>query len=268
MRRRHPCRGGRCGESVRGHGADFGRWTARAGVTGPSLASSRLQAVATMYQPQLDCPPTIQSPRAARQGWQLEAAAAFRIEDGRPARLDYRVHCDKAWPAGWAKVRGWIGAAAVDFANRPVPGEWSHDGHVVPGLGPLDRPRPGLQAGHQPAATAPPEPNAGESAEAPAAWIDLGDNSLSTLVQHYERRSDTDSGTSLRASTMRPCSSSRRKALSRITRNSGSPRPDKPARPLRHILCSVPRRSRLLGSGPMSATRSWLRASRARSPAR
>ncbi|RZL88650.1 MAG: hypothetical protein EOP82_22590 [Variovorax sp.] len=153
-----------------------------------------MQTVATMYWRRLDLP----GHDACRlekhgDGWQLDGAAVFRNDDGRPARLDYRVHCDKAWHARWGKVRGWIGAAAVDFAiARGANGEWSFNDQVVPGLAHCTD----LDLGFTPATNLLQlrrlNLKGGEGAEAPAAWVDLGDDSLSPLVQHYERRSDTD----------------------------------------------------------------------------
>jgi hypothetical protein len=117
----------------------------------------------------------------------------FRNEDCRPVRLDYRVHCDNAWHAQWGRVRGWVGSAAIDFAiARGSNGEWSINDQTVPGLGHCTD----LDLGFTPATNLIQlrrlHLDPGESAQAPAAWLDVDDDSLTALEQTYERRSDTD----------------------------------------------------------------------------
>src|SRR5206468_4106550 len=122
-----------------------------------------------------------------------DGAAVFRGENGQPARLDYRVHCDKAWHAKWGRVRGWIGSLPVDFAiARAANGEWSLNDQRVPGLAHCTD----LDLGFTPATNLLPlrrlNLQVGESAEAPAAWLDLDDEGLSALVQCYERRKEAE----------------------------------------------------------------------------
>ncbi|VTU33445.1 putative glycolipid-binding domain-containing protein [Variovorax sp. RA8] len=153
-----------------------------------------MQIVATMFWRRLDLP----GHDACRlekhgDGWQLDGAAVFRGENGQPARLDYRVHCDKAWHAKWGRVRGWIGSLPVDFAiARAANGEWSLNDQRVPGLAHCTD----LDLGFTPATNLLPlrrlNLQVGESAEAPAAWLDLDNEDLSALAQHYERRSEAE----------------------------------------------------------------------------
>lgn len=153
-----------------------------------------MQIVATMFWRRLDLP----GHDACRlekhgNGWQLDGAAVFRNEDGRPVRLDYRVHCDSAWHAQWGRVRGWIGSAAIDFAiARGSNGEWSLNDQVAPGLAHCTD----LDLGFTPATNLLQlrrlNLKTGESAEAPVAWVDVDGDSLTPLAQTYERRSDTD----------------------------------------------------------------------------
>lgn len=46
--------------------------------------------------------------------WLLEGTAIF-IEGRRPCRLNYQVHCDKAWNTVFGKVSGWNGKKTVDI---------------------------------------------------------------------------------------------------------------------------------------------------------
>ncbi|MGK6309353.1 putative glycolipid-binding domain-containing protein [Variovorax sp. DT-64] len=153
-----------------------------------------MQIVATMFWRRLDLP----GHDACRlekhsDGWQLDGAAVFRSENGQPARLDYRVHCDKAWHAKWGRVRGWVGSLPVDFAiARAANGEWSLNDQRMPDLAHCTD----LDLGFTPATNLLPlrrlNLQVGESAEAPAAWLDLDDEGLSALAQHYERRSEIE----------------------------------------------------------------------------
>jgi hypothetical protein len=89
-------------------------------------------------------------------------------------------------------VKGWIGSAAVDFAiARGTGGNWTLNEEVTPGLAHcID-----LDLGFTPSTNLLQlrrlHLEQGESGDAPAAWLDVGEESLTPLVQHYERRSDT-----------------------------------------------------------------------------
>lgn len=153
-----------------------------------------MQVIATMFWRRIDVPGH-DACRLERHGdaWQLDGAAVFRDVDGRPARLDYRVHCDKTWHAQWARVRGWVGSAAVELAiARRANGEWFLNDEPVPGLGHCTD----LDLGFTPATNLLQvrrlnlKPD--EGSEATAAWVDIGDDSLVPLVQRYERRSETE----------------------------------------------------------------------------
>ena len=61
-------------------------------------------------------------------GWELEGTAVF-VKGGAPARLDYNVACDASWRTRWGRVRGWIGARALDlYIARTAPGTWTLNG--------------------------------------------------------------------------------------------------------------------------------------------
>jgi hypothetical protein len=153
-----------------------------------------MQILATVFWRRLDGPGH-DACRLERHGesWQLDGAAVFRHTDGRPARLDYRVYCDKAWHTRWGRVRGWIGGASVDFAiARNARGEWTLNDTVVPDLAHcID-----LDLGFTPATNLLPlrrlNLQPGERAEAPAAWMDLDGDTLGMVGQHYERRAESD----------------------------------------------------------------------------
>lgn len=153
-----------------------------------------VQILATVLWRRLDGPGH-DACRLERHGeaWELDGAAVFRHTDGRPARLDYRVNCDKAWHTRWGRVRGWIGGDSVDFAIARNPrGEWMLNDKVVPDLAHcID-----LDLGFTPATNLLPlrrlNLQLGERAEVPAAWMDLDGGALGALGQHYERRAGSD----------------------------------------------------------------------------
>ena len=138
--------------------------------------------------------------RLERHGdaWQLDGAAVFRQADGRVAQLHYRVRCDRAWHAQWGTVRGWLGTAAVDLnVAHNAKGIWTLNDVPVPDVAHCVD----LDLGFTPATNLIQIRRLnlalGESAEAPAAWLDLNDlkeGGLSLLGQHYERRGDTGYG--------------------------------------------------------------------------
>jgi uncharacterized protein len=157
-----------------------------------AIIAAIMQTIATIFWRRLDAPGH-DACRLERHGesWQLDGAAVFRHTDGRPARLDYRVCCDKAWHTKWGRVRGWIGAGAVDFAiARNGRGDWTLNEEVVPELAHcID-----LDLGFTPATNLVQlrrlNLKKGEAAEVPAAWIDLDGDSLSALAQRYTRKGD------------------------------------------------------------------------------
>lgn len=128
----------------------------------------------------------------AGDAWRVDGAAAFRHEDGRPARLTYRVEADAAWHTRQGRVRGWIGAQEVELdIARSVAGVWTLNGAAVSGLeAPVD-----LDLGFTPATNLLPLRRlalpVGGAADAPAAWLDVATGTLSILPQRYERRSAT-----------------------------------------------------------------------------
>lgn len=125
-------------------------------------------------------------------GWELDGAAVFR-HDGAPARLSYRVACDRAWRTRQGRVRGWVGARIVDFTvARTEDGVWMLNGDGVPGLETCVD----LDLGFTPATNllllrrlALDEDQA---ADVPVAWLnDDLTGALERLPQRYERRSET-----------------------------------------------------------------------------
>lgn len=128
------------------------------------------------------------------ENWQLDGGAAFRHEDGRLVQLHYRVRCDRAWHTQWATVRGWLGGEAIDLSIvRDAHGGWKLNDAPVTDLGHCVD----LDLGFTPATNMLPLRRLhlaqGESAEAPAAWLELGgEGGLSELNQRYERRSESD----------------------------------------------------------------------------
>jgi len=148
-----------------------------------------MQTMATMFWRRLDVPghDACRLERHA-ETWQLDGAAVFLHTDGRPARLDYRVCCDKAWHTKWARVRGWLGSGALDFAMaRNARGEWTLNDEVVPELGHCVD----FDLGFTPATNLTHlrrlNLKAGESADVPTAWMDLDGDTLGLLMQRYER---------------------------------------------------------------------------------
>jgi hypothetical protein len=122
--------------------------------------------------------------------WQLDGAAVFRQDDGRIAQLHYRLRCDTHWHTQWGTVRGWLGSESIDLSvTRTARGAWMLNDRPLPDLAHcLD-----LDLGFSPAsnliawrrlALQP-----GEAADAPAAWLDVNEGSLTALAQRYAQRS-------------------------------------------------------------------------------
>ncbi len=124
-------------------------------------------------------------------GARLVGTARYDGETG-AAQLDYRVGCDRAWRTLDASVEGTLAGRAIRFAlTRTQDARWTMNGSPVPAVqGCLD-----LDLGFTPAtnllairrlALA-----VGQSALAPAAWLDVDAGALSVLPQRYDRRSAT-----------------------------------------------------------------------------
>lgn len=124
-------------------------------------------------------------------GWKLHGSAVFR-HDGAPAQLTYQVVCDPAWRTLQGQVEGWLGVQPVAIRiARTNAGVWTLDGLVVASLeNCID-----LDLGFTPATNLLPlrrlDLAEGQSAEAPAAWLDVAAGTLAVLPQRYERRSKT-----------------------------------------------------------------------------
>jgi hypothetical protein len=123
-------------------------------------------------------------------GWMLSGAAVFQ-HDGLPAWLTYDVACDHEWRTLHAHVHGSLRSASVRFdIRRSDQGVWTMNETVAPGLEEcLD-----LDLGFTPATNLLPLCRLGlvigQSANAPAAWLDPATASLDLNPQRYERRSN------------------------------------------------------------------------------
>jgi hypothetical protein len=129
---------------------------------------------------------------ATTTGARLVGTASYTAEDG-PARLDYRVACDRAWRTIDARVEGLLAGRAVAFdLARTDEGLWTmNDSPVVAVRGCLD-----LDLGFTPAtnllAIKRLALSVGQAALAPAAWLDVDAATLTVLPQRYERRCATN----------------------------------------------------------------------------
>jgi hypothetical protein len=152
-----------------------------------------MQTVASILWRRLDVPghDACRLERNA-SAWQLDGSAVFRLEDGRPAALNYRVRCDLHWHAQWGTVRGWVGDSAVDVSiARDAHGHWKLNDEAVPDLSHCVD----LDLGFTPATNLLQLRRLnlaqGEGADAPAAWLDVeGGGGLSELMQRYQRTGD------------------------------------------------------------------------------
>ena len=122
-------------------------------------------------------------------GWRLHGTAVLR-HDGSPARLDYRVDCDRAWRSRSASVRGWVGVQPVDIVIVRRDDRWSLNDAPVQGLDDCVD----VDFGFTPAtnllqlrrialAT-------GGAADVPVAWLDVPAGTLLRLEQRYRRLAD------------------------------------------------------------------------------
>ncbi|HLK92615.1 MAG TPA: putative glycolipid-binding domain-containing protein [Polyangia bacterium] len=124
-------------------------------------------------------------------GARLVGSARYDAETG-PARLEYRVACDRAWRTLDATVEGVLAGRGIRFElTRTEDDLWKMNGAPVPAV----RGCPDLDLGFTPAtnllairrlALA-----VGQAAAAPAAWLDVDAATLSVLPQRYDRRSAT-----------------------------------------------------------------------------
>jgi hypothetical protein len=124
-------------------------------------------------------------------GWRIDGAAAFRHE-GTPALLAYRVACDSRWTPLRGSVTGWLGGSSVEWhVERSADGVWSLNGRVVSGLDDCVD----LDLGFTPATNTCVLRRLslaiGQTAVAPAAWLDISTGTLERQVQHYERRTES-----------------------------------------------------------------------------
>jgi len=122
-------------------------------------------------------------------GWRLEGSAVS-LESGVPARLDYRVTCDRGWRSQRGRVRGWFGERAVALTVIRDAGGWTVNGERAPGLEDCVD----LDLGFTPATNLLPIRRlalaVGEAAEPTAAWLDVSAGTLEPLSQRYERRTE------------------------------------------------------------------------------
>lgn len=120
-------------------------------------------------------------------GWKLEGVAVF-LHDGHAAQLAYRVLCGPDWSTARGQVEGWVGATAVKLdIVRDRAGAWRLNGEEVAAVAGLTD----LDLGFTPATNLIPirrlELGIGESAAAPAVWLDSSDWMLKALPQSYRR---------------------------------------------------------------------------------
>jgi hypothetical protein len=116
--------------------------------------------------------------------------AVFRHEEA-AAQLAYEVVCDLEWRAQQGQVHGWLAAHSVDLSiARTEAGAWTVNGAVVRDVGNcID-----LDFGFTPATNLLQlrrlALDAGQAADAPAAWLDVSTGILELLPQRYERRGE------------------------------------------------------------------------------
>jgi hypothetical protein len=128
---------------------------------------------------------------ATAAGARLVGSAAYATGDGL-TRLDYQVACDGAWRTVAARVEGTLAGRSVAFdLARTETGLWTMNGSPVSAVqGHLD-----LDLGFTPATNLLAIRRlglaVGQSALAPAAWLDVDAATVSVLAQRYERRSVT-----------------------------------------------------------------------------
>ena len=121
-------------------------------------------------------------------GCEIEGTAVF-LHNGAPARLSYRLSCDRVWRTVRGGVQGFVGQQAVDVTiERAMNGTWTVDGRLTPGLEDCVH----LDFAFTPATNLPQLRQlalaVGEAADVPVAWLDVPPAALQVLPQRYERR--------------------------------------------------------------------------------
>ena len=121
------------------------------------------------------------------EGYVLDGSAVF-FENGAIQCLQYRVTCDRDWRSQVGRVTGWVGGRSVDWlVQQTAAGVWTLNGREHPELNACGD----LDVGFTPATNliqmrrADLQP--GQSAEAPAAWLDVEVGTLTYLPQRYAR---------------------------------------------------------------------------------
>lgn len=117
----------------------------------------------------------------------IEGTAIFR-EDGRSARLDYRVECDARWKTVEARVTGWIESAPVAITIVADAGRrWTINGRLCDAVAGCDD----VDLSITPATNLLPirrlSLDVGERAAVRAAWLRYPELTLEPLEQSYER---------------------------------------------------------------------------------
>lgn len=120
-------------------------------------------------------------------GFHLEGTAVFLSPDG-PARLHYEVMCNDAWESQWGRVRGFAGARAIDLFITRNDAAWTLNGAAVAGLESCVDLDYGFTPATNSIALRRLSLAVGESADAPAAWLDDASFTLVFLPQRYTRR--------------------------------------------------------------------------------
>jgi hypothetical protein len=119
----------------------------------------------------------------------LEGAAAF-LNDGKPCRLDYAIHCNDDWSTRSARVDGWVGTRGIHVAIEAANGTWSLNGVEQPQVaGCID-----VDLNFSPSTNVLPIRRLNlaidESQTVRAAWLRFPSFALEPLEQRYTRLAD------------------------------------------------------------------------------